>query len=128
MTSTPEPASPPASKASRTRSTRASPSPNSSCADCTAADYLGRDNILVNSVCPSRISSPLADRLDLTGEILLGRSLEQQESQWGAEVPLGRWGVPDDIANAVAFVASDRAGFIVGSNIDVDGGYQRSIF
>jgi len=36
-------------------------------------------------------------------------------------------GVPEDIANAVAFIASDRAGFIVGSNIDVDGGHQRSI-
>ncbi len=35
---------------------------------------------------------------------------------------------PEDIANAVAFLASDRAAFIVGSNIDVDGGHQRSIF
>ncbi|MEI7931178.1 MAG: SDR family oxidoreductase, partial [Actinomycetes bacterium] len=91
------------------------------------SDYLGRDNILVNSVCPSRISSPLADRLDLTGEVLLGRNLEQQESRWGADVPMGRFGVPDDIANAVAFVASARAAFIVGTSIDVDGGYQRSI-
>jgi NAD(P)-dependent dehydrogenase (short-subunit alcohol dehydrogenase family) len=40
---------------------------------------------------------------------------------------MGRFGVPDDIANAVAFMASPRASFIVGSNIDVDGGYQRSI-
>ena len=61
-------------------------------------------------------------------EIYLGRSLEQQETKWGAEVPLGRWGTPEDIANAVAFLASDRAGFICGANIDVDGGHQRSIF
>jgi 3-oxoacyl-[acyl-carrier protein] reductase len=40
---------------------------------------------------------------------------------------MGRWGVPEDIANAVAFVASARASFMCGSNIDVDGGYQRSI-
>lgn len=91
------------------------------------SDDLGRDNILVNAVCPSRISSPLADRLDLTGEIYLGRSLEQQETRWGAQVPMGRFGVPEDIANAVAFFASARAGFICGANIDVDGGYQRSI-
>ena len=90
------------------------------------SDDLARDNILVNAVCPSRIKSPLTEALGhLYNEVYLGRSLEQQESRWGAEVPLGRWGTPDDIANAVAFLASERAGFIVGANIDVDGGHQR---
>ncbi len=92
------------------------------------SDQFAADNILVNAVCPSRIKSPLTDALTLYNEVYLGRSLEQQESKWGAEVPLGRWGTPDDIASAVAFLASRRAGFIVGSNIDVDGGHQRSIF
>ncbi len=92
------------------------------------SDDLARDNILVNAVCPSRIKSPLTEGLTLHNEVFLGRSLEQQETRWGAEVPLGRWGTPEDIANAVAFLASDRAAFIVGSNIDVDGGHQRSIF
>jgi len=92
------------------------------------SDDLARDNILVNAVCPSRIKSPLTDGLTLHNEVFLGRSLEQQETRWGAEVPLGRWGTPEDIANAVAFLASDRAAYIVGSNIDVDGGHQRSIF
>jgi 3-oxoacyl-[acyl-carrier protein] reductase len=93
------------------------------------SDDLARDKILVNAVCPSRIKSPLTEALGhLHNEVYLGRSLEQQEARWGAEVPLGRWGVPDDIANAVAFLASGRAGFIVGANIDVDGGHQRSIF
>jgi NAD(P)-dependent dehydrogenase (short-subunit alcohol dehydrogenase family) len=92
------------------------------------SDDLARDNILVNAVCPSRIKSPLTDGLKLYNEVFLGRSLEQQESRWGAEVPLGRWGTAEDIANAVAFLASERAKFIVGANIDVDGGHQRSIF
>ena len=92
------------------------------------SDDLARDNILVNAVCPSRIESPLTAGRTLHNEIYLGRSLEQQETRWGAEVPLGRWGTPGDIANAVAFLASERAGFIVGANIDVDGGHQRSIF
>jgi NAD(P)-dependent dehydrogenase (short-subunit alcohol dehydrogenase family) len=93
------------------------------------SDDLACDNILVNAVCPSRIKSPLTEALGhLYNEVFLGRSLEQQEARWGAEVPLGRWGTPDDIANAVAFLASDRAAFIVGANIDVDGGHQRMIF
>jgi len=93
------------------------------------SDDLARDNILVNAVCPSRIKSPLTDALGhLHNELYLGRSLEQQEARWGAEVPLGRWGTPEDVANAVAFLASERAGFVVGANIDVDGGHQRMIF
>ena len=92
------------------------------------SDELAPSNILVNAVCPSRIKSPLTDALTLYNEVYLGRSLEQQETRWGAEVPLGRWGTPDDIANAVAFLASRRAEFICGANIDVDGGHQRSIF
>lgn len=89
------------------------------------SDDLGRDGILVNAVCPSRIATPLTNRLHLDNQVYLGRSLEQQESGWGREVPLGRWGQPEDIAAAVLFLASERASFICGSNIDVDGGYQR---
>jgi len=92
------------------------------------SDELAPSNVLVNAVCPSRIKSPLAEGLALYNELYLGRSLEQQEARWGADVPLGRWGTPQDIANAVAFLASDRAAFICGANIDVDGGHQRSIF
>jgi NAD(P)-dependent dehydrogenase (short-subunit alcohol dehydrogenase family) len=92
------------------------------------SDELAPSKILVNAVCPSRIKSPLTEHLTLYNEVHLGRSLEQQESRWGAEVPLGHWGSAGDIANAVVFLASARAEFIAGTNIDVDGGHQRMIF
>jgi 3-oxoacyl-[acyl-carrier protein] reductase len=92
------------------------------------SDELAPSKILVNAVCPSRIKSPLTENLKLYNEVYYGRSLEQQEAKWGAEVPLGRWGTPEDIANAVAFLASNRSEFICGANIDVDGGHQRMIF
>ena len=92
------------------------------------SDELAPSKILVNAVCPSRIKSPLTDNLKLYNEVYFGRSLEQQEAKWGAEVPLGRWGAPEDIANAVAFLASNRSEFICGANIDVDGGHQRMFF
>lgn len=92
------------------------------------SDELAPSGILVNAVCPSRIRSPLMEGAAPHNEIYFGRSLEQQQTKWGAEVPLGHWGTPEDVANAVAFLASDRAGFICGANIDVDGGHQRSIF
>lgn len=91
------------------------------------ADHLGQDGILVNSVCPSRIASPLTAKLNLDSEQYIGRSLEQQESGWGKQVPLGRFGEPNDIADAVLFLASERASFLTGTSIDVDGGYQRMI-
>jgi 3-oxoacyl-[acyl-carrier protein] reductase len=91
------------------------------------SDDLGRYNILVNAVCPSRISSPLTSDLQIDEERYLGRSLEQQVSGFGSTVPLGRRGKPEDIADAVAFMASDRAAYICGANIDVDGGHQRMI-
>ncbi len=92
------------------------------------SDDLGRYGILVNAVCPSRITSPLTENLVIDNERYLGRSLEQQQSGWGETVPLGRWGEPDDIANAVVFLASERASYVCGANLDVDGGHQRMIF
>ncbi len=46
----------------------------------------------------------------------------EEKDAYFAQIPMGRWGVPDDVAGAVVFLAGDQAGFITGQNIAVSGG------
>ncbi len=74
---------------------------------------LATDNIRVNCISPWTIETP-SFRNSLTAE---------QQRQWISEIPLGRIGQPEDIANAALFLASDEASWITGVNLPVDGGY-----
>jgi len=91
------------------------------------ARELGRYGINVNVICPGVV-------------VPASRDVTTSESMWTNDmmkifgtpealekiakgIPLGRLGVPDDIANAVLFLASDRADFITGQTISIDGGY-----
>lgn len=90
------------------------------------SDHLGKDNILVTAVSAGNIRSVTDPGIE--GERYIGRSLEHQEAGWGLTTPLGRMGEPEDVANAIAFLASERAAFLTGTHFDVDGGNQRMIF
>lgn len=82
----------------------------------TLARELARDKINCNAVAPGPTDTPLVEEMketDLGGKILGG--MEQQ-------VPLGRMAEPDDIAGAVAFLASSDADFITGQVLSVSGG------
>lgn len=92
------------------------------------SDHLGRDNVLVNAVCVGQTPDRPATDPQVEPERYLGQSLEHQEAGWGLEAPLGRMGTPEDVARAVAFLASERAAYLCGTNLDVDGGMQRMIF
>jgi len=72
------------------------------------------DGIRVNAVAPGWIATPLTQALQddpARSGAILGRT------------PLGRWGKPEDVARAVAFLCSPAAGFITGVALPVDGGY-----
>ena len=69
--------------------------------------------IRVNAVSPGLIDTPVYAKLGVGPELI---------AAWGADVPLGRAGTPAEVAEAVAFLASEAAGYITGDNLLVSGG------
>jgi 3-oxoacyl-[acyl-carrier protein] reductase len=95
------------------------------------SNYLAKDNIRVNAVCPGPIRGPLWEGPGALAEELgkvMGMS-GPEVMKWFAEqnIPVGHHGDPEDIANMVAFLASERAKFITGQCINVDGGMVKTM-
>jgi len=88
---------------------------------------LAKDNILINTVCPGRI---LTDRLRQGIAYRAreaGKNFEEYLPSYVADIPLGRIGTPEEFANMVVFLASERASYITGVTVQVDGGLIRGI-
>ncbi|WP_243794763.1 oxidoreductase [Saccharopolyspora gloriosae] len=84
---------------------------------------LAPDGIRVVSLCPGNVETPGADEArDKIVEYLGQDPAAAEETDWAAEVPLGRIGRSQDIADAVTFMVSERASWITGSNLVIDGG------
>lgn len=89
----------------------------------TLALQLGKENILVNTLCPGKI---MTDRF-LGGLKASGLSREQYLARNSEDVPVGRIGTPEEFANVAVFLASERASYVTGVSIQVDGGLVRGI-
>lgn len=85
----------------------------------TAANELGPYGIRVNAVCPGLIRTPLTAEHFAHGELL---------KDYFRHIPLGRGGEAAEVAAAIAFLASDRASYITGAALLVDGGQMASKF
>jgi len=80
------------------------------------------NNVLPGSIATDRLSSVIQAQAKAAG-----RDVEEQTSQRLAAVPAGRFGLPEEAGELIAFLASDRAAFVTGQNIAIDGGQIKSL-
>jgi NAD(P)-dependent dehydrogenase (short-subunit alcohol dehydrogenase family) len=85
----------------------------------TAANELGPWQIRVNAVCPGLIRTRLTEAFFVNPPII---------KEYFRDIPLGRGGAPEEVGNAIAFLASDLASFITGAALVVDGGQMAAKF
>ncbi len=86
----------------------------------TLADELAKDNVLVNAVCPGPVRTPLWQE---AAKIINPQDPEGMIAGFAAaNIPMGRFGRPEEIASLVTFLASERSSFITGAAYDIDGG------
>ncbi len=93
----------------------------------TMSKELGPDGIRVLCVAPGRIETPRVNALDEVHAHSSGRSIDEVRAESWSKIPLGRYGEPREFGDVVAFLASDRASYMTGTSVVVDGGLLNSI-
>jgi len=91
------------------------------------ANEFGKDGILVNNVAPGYTATDRLLELAAHGAAISGRSEKEIEQGWIDQIPLGRLGKPEELADAIVWLASDRASFVTGQTILVDGGMYKGL-
>lgn len=93
----------------------------------TLANEYAADGITVNNVCPGYTRTARLDGLATSISARTGSKPEEVFAGWQREIPAGRLGTPQEFAAVVAFLASERASYMNGTSIAVDGGLVRSL-
>jgi 3-oxoacyl-[acyl-carrier protein] reductase len=92
------------------------------------ANEYGRYNVLVNNVCPGYTATArlmeLAERMAARDGVTPG----EIEGRWASQTPLGRVGLPEEFADVVVYLASERSSYVTGVSIQVDGGIVRGLY
>lgn len=105
----------------------ASKAANINFAQCLAKD-LAPHGVRVNTVCPGMVQTPLNKSVWQAWHDQQPVERRKSYDDWAAEkirhvVPLGRWQTPEDVAEMIVFLSSDRARQVTGQTINVDGGF-----
>ena len=91
----------------------------------SAATELGAHNITVNNVCPNHVTTALgAWQNEYFADVTGAASVDEYLAAMAARIPMGRPGLPEDTANAVAFLCSDEAKYITAESMNVSGGEE----
>jgi len=92
------------------------------------ADLGAPSNILVTAVSPGPVKTDRWDSLQRQQAVAAGQDLETFVKEQNRNFPLGRIALPEEVADLVCFLASDRASFLTGIAITVDGGISRGVY
>jgi 3-oxoacyl-[acyl-carrier protein] reductase len=98
----------------------------SALAKTLANEYASR-RIRVNHLIPGRFATDRVRELDEAASHRLGIPVEEQRRRSAATIPLGRYGLPEELARAAVFLLSEAASYITGATLQVDGGLLRSV-
>jgi 3-oxoacyl-[acyl-carrier protein] reductase len=93
----------------------------------TLATEFAPFGITVNNIAPGRIDTGRVRSLDMSRANAQGISEEEARAAMVAQIPLGRYGEPEEVANLAVFLASDKAAYITGTTIQVDGGMLKAL-
>ena len=91
------------------------------------SNEFGKDGILVNNVAPGYTATDRLKELAGVRALAAGSQVEDVYEAWSAEIPLRRVGQPIEIAEAIVWLASERASYITGQTLLVDGGIYRGL-
>ena len=94
----------------------------------TVSNEVATDGVTVNNVAPGYTLTERQSELAEMRSKAIGKSKQEIIETWATQTPMRRMAGAEEIAAAIAFLASERASYITGVTLQVDGGWTRGLF